>query len=266
MIPMNCPKGHGAMIQKDLEKSIPFKGMMINVIEEACVCPVCSFSAGTMESAGKLQQRIADAYRKETGLLTGDDIKQLRKEKNLTQEQLAELMGVGIASIKRWETGAIQSKSMDTSLRLHLFNEVTGNRQFSIPRIRRVADAFKHELERPIIKENDQMLYAAKYLWYADMLATKILGRSMTGATYAHLPYGPQLNNYRDLIQDIQQADISKADPLTDEEQEIISRIATAFPTDRTIFDAAHKEPAWINTSNGELISYHWADGIIAKI
>lgn len=34
------------------------------------------------------------------------------------------------------------------------------------------------------------MLYAAKYLWYADMVAFRDLGRSITGASYAALPMG----------------------------------------------------------------------------
>ena len=38
-------------------------------------------------------------------------------------------------------------------------------------------------------------LYAAKFFWYADMLAFRDLGSSMTGAGSAALPLGPQLNN-----------------------------------------------------------------------
>ncbi|KKQ86688.1 MAG: hypothetical protein UT09_C0028G0006, partial [Parcubacteria group bacterium GW2011_GWF2_38_8] len=46
MIQMNCPKGHGAMEQKEIEKIIPFKGIEIAVIEEAYVCPECGLAAG----------------------------------------------------------------------------------------------------------------------------------------------------------------------------------------------------------------------------
>ena len=38
------------------------------------------------------------------------------------------------------------------------------------------------------------------------MVAFRNIGRSMTGATYAALPYGPQLNNYSDLIDEIKKA------------------------------------------------------------
>nr|NJM02681.1 SocA family protein [Desulfobacula sp.] len=110
------------------------------------------------------------------------------------------------------------------------------------------------------------MLYAAKYLWYADMFAVKLLGRSMTGATYARLPFGPQLNNYRDLLEDIQNADPEQAEPLSMEELDIIRRISQTFPEDRMVYDAAHKEPAWLETSNGDFISYSWADQIDARL
>ncbi len=271
MIQMNCPKGHGAMEHKEIERTFPFKGMDIAVMEEAFVCPECGLAAGTVESAGKIQQAIAEAYRKKTGLLSGGEIKTLRQKKGMTQQALAAVMNVGIASIKRWETGAIQSRSMDQALRYHLsesqlIDPVTGNRKFSIPRILRVALAFKEALGRAILKEDDRMLFAAKYLWYADMFGVKLLGRSMTGATYAHLPYGPQLNNYRDLLEDIQNADPENAESLSQEELDIIRRISQTFPEDRMIFDAAHEEPAWLETSNGDFIPYDWANRIVARL
>jgi hypothetical protein len=70
-----------------------------------------------------------------------------------------------------------------------------------------VLDSFEKELGRPLLKKDDRMLYAAKYLWYADMVSFRDLGRGMTGATYAALPMSPQLNNYRDLVDEIFRAD-----------------------------------------------------------
>ncbi len=271
MSEMDCPKCQGVMEEKKIEKTVPFKGIEVNIIEDAFACPICGFSAGTIESAAKIQRAIAEAYRQQTGLLTGEDIKRLRNEKEMTQSGLAELSGFGVASIKRWETGAIQSKSADRTLRYHLLehcneNSMTGNRTFSIPRIKLVANAFKNTLGRAILISNDKMLFAAKYLWYADMVARRELGRSMTGATYANLTYGPQLNNYRDLLDEIRGADVSEAEDLTPNELSIIERIARTFPKDRMVYDAAHKEPAWLETKKGELISYIWADRLIAKL
>jgi len=35
----------------------------------------------------------------------GENIKYLRREKDITQEQLAEMLGVSYQSVSRWETG-----------------------------------------------------------------------------------------------------------------------------------------------------------------
>ena len=101
---------------------------------------------------------------------------------------------------------------------------------FSIPRIRLVLAAFETVLKKDLLIEGDRMLYSAKYLWYADMLSYRNSGRSMTGATYAALPLGPQLNNYKVLIKDIMNADVKAEEALTKEELTIISKIAAAFP------------------------------------
>ncbi len=91
---------------------------------------------------------------------------------------------------------------------------------------------------------------------YADMVAHRETGESLTGATYAALPYGPHLNNYKDLVQDIIRADESEAESFSREEKRIITRIAMKFPEERMACDAAHKEPIWKNKPNGAIIPY----------
>lgn len=103
---------------------------------------------------------------------------------------------------------------------------------------------------------DDMLLFDAKYTWFADMVAHRELGRSMTGATYAALPHGPQLNNYRDLVDDIRDTDETRAEPLTEDEKKIIAKIARKFPTKQMVFDAAHREPVWKSRSTGSIIPY----------
>ena len=94
MIQMNCPRGHGAMEKEKVERSVTFKGIEVNITEDAFVCPKCKLSAGTVQSAGLIQHTIAEAYRQQVGLLTGEEIKKLRKEKEMTQEILIKMMDV----------------------------------------------------------------------------------------------------------------------------------------------------------------------------
>ena len=100
------------------------------------------------------------------------------------------------------------------------------------------------------------MLFAAKYAWYIDMLSFRETGRSITGATYAALPHGPQINNYKELLGDIMGADETEAEPLNDTERRIIRRVAMAFPTDQHVIDAAHKELIWKEKTPGAMIPY----------
>ena len=258
---MNCPSGHGAMTIKKTRKRIAFRGQDLVIPVEQYVCPICGAEAGTVEQTAAIQRAISDAYRKAVDLMTGKEIVEGRKRLGLTQEAIAKRMHVGIASIKRWEGGTIQSKSMDQALRIALGGQssgdaCTGNRGFSIPRIKLVLKEFESLLGKRILKKNDRMLFAAKYVWYADMVAHRETGQGMTGSTYAALPYGPQLNNYRDLIDDIVEADESQAEPLSPEEKRIVVRIAMTFPEQQMILNAAHKETIWKKQSNGAIIPY----------
>lgn len=263
----NCPKGHGLMEKKRLEKEKTFKGVDIRYSEEAYVCPECGLEAGTGKTAGAVQRAIADAYRTQTGLLTSREIKSLREAKGLTQQMLADAMNVGIASIKRWETGMVQSKSMDHALRIKLqqdncADDYTGNRQIDLSRIKLVAKTFEAILGKRLLKVGDKFLFMAKYLWYADMLAYRKLGRGMTGASYAAITYGPQLNNYKDLVISIKESDESLTEPLSEEELRIIRNLAKKFPDERDVYDAAHREMVWQNALTGSLISYTKADAL----
>ena len=258
---MHCPHGHKEMTVKKSEKKLSFRGAQLSVPVEQFVCSECGEEAGTVEQTAAIQRSIADAHRKSVGLLTGREIVEGRKKLNLTQDDLAKKMSVGIASIKRWEGAGIQSKSMDQALRSALHGQntgdsCTGNRSFSLPRIKLVFVELEKILGRKLLKKNDKMLFAAKYLWYADMIAHRETGQSMTGATYAALPLGPQLNNYRDLIEFIMKAASSKAEPLTPEEKRILTRIAMKFPQELMVYNAAHREQAWKGKAKGSLIPY----------
>ncbi len=258
---LSCPAGHGEMKLTHKKKHMTFKGVDIDYPVNCFVCPTCGLEASTLTQAADIQKSMADAYRKKVGLMTGSEITEGRKRKNLSQEKLANLMKIGIASIKRWEAGIIQSKSMNKMLVQALSGEscgdsLTGNRSLSIPRIKLSLRHLEKFMDMKILKENDRMLYAAKYMWYIDMETYRETGQSVTGATYASLPMGPQLNNYKDLVAEIIKAPEKQAEPLTEEEKLIIEKVACAFPTTRQVYDASHREVVWKEKSAGQFIPY----------
>ena len=258
---LSCPRGHKEMDIRTSEKKVLFRNKNLAVPVEQYICSECGTEAGTIKQTAAIQKSVADAFRKSVGLLTGKEIVEGRKKLKLSQEDLARKMSVGIASIKRWEVGSIQSKSMDQALRIALNGQsvgdsCTGNRIFSIPRIKLVLTELEALLGKKLLKKNDKMLFAAKYLWYADMVAHRETGESMTGATYAALPLGPQLNNYWDLIEEIRKADMADAEPLRPEEKRVLSRIAMKFPKEKMVYDAAHQEHIWKKQSRGAIIPY----------
>ena len=116
----NCPLGHGEMTLRRLDKNTVFRGVDVAYQTESFVCRECGLEVADVHRAGATQRAISDAYRKAKGLLTSEEIKNGRKRLGLTQKDLADLLSVGIASIKRWETGIIQSQSMDRILRATL--------------------------------------------------------------------------------------------------------------------------------------------------
>ena len=115
------------------------------------MCEECNVSIGTIVQTAAAQNAIADAYRAKIGLLTGEEIKNKRAERNWSQKARAKEAGVGIASIKRWENGIIQTRSMNQALKsafqgVTIGNRYTGNRAgISIPRIKLVLKALERE-------------------------------------------------------------------------------------------------------------------------
>jgi len=61
-----------------------------------------------------------DLYREKHGLLKPDEIKKCRETMGLTQAEFARLLGLGLATMSRYENGALQDMSHDSLIRLAL--------------------------------------------------------------------------------------------------------------------------------------------------
>jgi putative zinc finger/helix-turn-helix YgiT family protein len=85
--------------------------------------PTCR-KCGAQTFAVGDDDRIRAALRAQLGFLTPEVIQRGRSRLELSQQELAEQLGVAKETISRWETGAlIQSRAMDNLLRLFFESE-----------------------------------------------------------------------------------------------------------------------------------------------
>ncbi len=90
-------------------------------------------NCGEVNLDEEANKQISQAFRRQAGLLTPEEIRQNRKKLGLTQEELAERLSVAEATLSRWEKGwQIQQRSLDKLMRL--FFELPEVRQFLQPR------------------------------------------------------------------------------------------------------------------------------------
>jgi len=83
------------------------------------VCDACGEEFFTAAQARASQVKFTDAKRRALGLLSGVQIKRLRKHFGLTQRQASQVFGGGVNSFSKYERGeVVQSKSIDRLLRL----------------------------------------------------------------------------------------------------------------------------------------------------
>ena len=115
---MKCIKCGNAMVEGYRALTAEVRGEHLPV--EICV-PHCSH-CGRVVLKGKSRRMYhraaADAYRKAHHLLTAVELHEMRRSLGMTWMQFAEYVGVGIATLKRWIGGEIQTPSLDRLVRL----------------------------------------------------------------------------------------------------------------------------------------------------
>ncbi len=94
------------------------RGEKFAVETEALVCGRCGFQVLTAEQSHAYARAVADAYRRKHGLLTSQELKDIRSRLHMSQAEFARYVGVGVASVKRWEAGLVQDESHDRLIRL----------------------------------------------------------------------------------------------------------------------------------------------------
>ncbi len=82
-------------------------------------CPRCDETVLRYNEWGRLEKTAFAIYRTKHGLLSDEEIREIRESLGLTQAELASLLRLGGNTISRWESGRnVQSAAMDVLLRL----------------------------------------------------------------------------------------------------------------------------------------------------
>lgn len=117
---MKCPVcGKGQLKRGTRRMPYTYRGETIEVKQPGEWCDACG--EGVLSPADMAVTRKArhDAIARAEGLLTSDEIRQVRTRLRLTQGQAAKLVGGGVNAFSRYERGeTMQSRATDKLLRL----------------------------------------------------------------------------------------------------------------------------------------------------
>jgi len=108
-----CPECWGSAEAKVEERSETHivRDTEIEIVSQNAVCPLCGADIDDPELKDENIQRAYDVYRKNNGLISPREIRELRAKYGISQKSLGILLGIGEASIVRYEGGSLPTNS-----------------------------------------------------------------------------------------------------------------------------------------------------------
>ncbi len=115
---LSCGYGPDPYVERTVDSVHEIKGEEVSCSVAKWFCRHCNTSFLSPSQADQAVRRGVEAYQMLHGLMTAKEIKAKREEHGWSQSVLADNANLGVASIKRWESGAlVQTKANDDSLR-----------------------------------------------------------------------------------------------------------------------------------------------------
>ncbi|MDJ0651438.1 MAG: DUF4065 domain-containing protein [Simkaniaceae bacterium] len=278
---LQCDKAH--FVEQKVRFNPEIKGETVEVIAPCMVCKNCQTPLMNTKQMNVLRRASADKYRENHKLLTSSQIIAYRKELGMSQTAFARYLGVGEASIKRWETYFIQDSSQDKLMRLKC-DEAAAEINFLKIRWKREEPniysgnvKFNFQLFKSVVlylieQTNTSILFLNKLLFYTDFYHFSKYAVSLTGARYTPLKYGPCPDQYKPIyetlvksgclekIDDCSYKALVSSDPtlFEDREKETLEFILELYRRwgPQKILNASHEEEAYKKTAEGLVISY----------
>lgn len=129
--PWTCPRCRQREVYSDVvdySTTVDHDGRSYTVRVPSLEVPKCR-NCGKLVMVDSANRRISEAFRREAGLLTPEEIRAGRVRCGLDQQTFADLLGISVSTLSRWETGAqIQQRSLNRLLEAY----------FTSPEVRRV--------------------------------------------------------------------------------------------------------------------------------
>src|SRR4030066_1521427 len=108
----NCEKESPLLIVQKAE-DFNVRGEIISVEVEFYQCQECGEEFEGSNSVIDPYEIAYREYRARKGMLQPEDIRDFRIKRGLTQKEFSDLLGIGIATLNRYENGALQSEAHD---------------------------------------------------------------------------------------------------------------------------------------------------------
>lgn len=114
-----CPKckSRATLTSVRTKETVDVRGEAIDVEVEFLKCANCNEEFSNFDGPDETSEAFRK-YRASHNMLQPEEIKAFRKSYDLTQGELAKLLGVSIATISRYENGGLQEKSHDNLLKM----------------------------------------------------------------------------------------------------------------------------------------------------
>lgn len=315
---------------EEREEAYPVKGEDTAVRAQVRMCAECGEDIYDRELDAANLRLAYDAYRRNHGIITPDEIRVVRENYGLSQRGLGALLGWGEITIHRYEQGSMPDEAhnlvlcfIQDPLNMQRMEREKGHRLSAAAR-RRLADRLDELFNKQVPERVMELLarstsrkkpsiytgfrefmpsalmemivfYAAqpggvlktklnKLLWYADFLHYRRYSVSISGATYVHLPYGPVPDQYELYLssmyaegsllhtekdfgsnivgENLEAARAPTLDTLPATAPTVLEATYARFAdvSSKEISRISHDEEGYINTQQGEPISYKYAE------
>ena len=116
--------GSDAVSQHSSMETYQYKQQAYEVLVDYSVCNQCSEEVITTEQIHINEARVREVKKKLDGLLSCEEIRDIRTRLDLTQEEAAKVFGGGVNAFSKYERGEVtQSAAMDKLIRVTADNK-----------------------------------------------------------------------------------------------------------------------------------------------